>query len=300
MISLDIDFSYLNRCFNIGYDLLEKYRNKSITEIMEIEAHNGNSKAAQFLTKITSDPEELAKLFNLVDPKNRYMILMHMNEDDLMDVMLYLEPQQLVLGLSVLNTDVILNLMMKLEPECLATVVLEKMSADMFVEKLPQKYLDEFLTSNEIDKSIILKSMENVDEDQLQKMMENYTGESCYENRENIISKLSSLDDDKFKNALLSFEPKGKKQLTISILQKKPNLFEKFSPEAMVYPFSKMQKDDVLKSLTVLDTKDLLPMVEDLPQKIMALIATQIDADKFAKILCRNFADIITNCGIDL
>ena len=300
MISLDIDFSYLQRCFNIGYQALEKYRNKSITEIMEIEAEQGNYKAAEYLMKILSDPDELLKLFNLVEPKNRYLILQHMNKEDLMNIMPFMQPEQLVLGISVFNPDMIINLMMLLKPESLAKVVLNTMSPEKFLSKLPEEFMNEFLMSDKLDKNILLKSMENVDEIQLQKMMENISGQPCYDSSDKIISQLSSMDDDNFKSAILSFEPEGKRQLIYNSLRQKPELFQLFSPEAMVFPFRTMQKDDILKSLLVLETNEFMPMLQQMPQDILSLVATQIDPETFSEILCRDFADVIAQCGISM
>ena len=298
MISLDIDLSYLSKHYNIGCTALQQYKNKSITQIMKIEAEKGNPKAAEFLLRITSNPLELVHLFQLVEPKNRFLILSNMNKEDLLKIMERLDPKQIILGLSVFEKDSIIELMMKLEPESLATVVLEKMDPEKFLQSIPEKYLDEFLSSRKIDKQLMLKSMEKIDKEQLQKMMENYTGEPCYEEKEAIIKKVSSLDDDKFQEAIKSFEIEGKQQLIIGLLDEKPELFEEFSPEAMVHPFKNMEKADVLESLIVLDTKELMPMVEDLPQDIMALVATQIDPLQLSQILCSDFSDIIASCGI--
>ena len=99
MITLDIDLTYLSRYYNISTSSLEQYRSKSITQIMQIEAAKGNAKAAEFLLRILSEPKELANLFQLINPNNRYLILQHMNEDDLMKVMEHLETKQFIIGL---------------------------------------------------------------------------------------------------------------------------------------------------------------------------------------------------------
>ena len=297
MITLDIDLSYLSRFYNIGTNILEQYQNKSITQIMQIEASKGNRSAAEFLLKVTSDPEELAKVFQLINPKNRYLILMNMNEDDLMKVMEFLKTDEFILGLSIFTQEAIIKLMTFLEPESLATVVLEKMNVDKFLKSIPEKFLDEFLSSDKIDRKNLLEAMEDVDEEQLQKMMENFTGQACYDDKDTILQTMSGFNDDNFMKAVFSFEPEGKQQLISNLLQEKPELFEEFSAEAMVYPFKFMQKEDVLKSLEVLEPKEFLPMMEELPQEIMALIATQIDPKVFAKVLCNDFKDIIASCG---
>ena len=75
MITLDLDLSYLCANYNIAASSLALYKNKSITQIMQTEAEKGNQKAAQFLLKILSEPDELAKLFQLFNPKNRFLNL---------------------------------------------------------------------------------------------------------------------------------------------------------------------------------------------------------------------------------
>lgn len=298
MITLDLDLSYLSRHYNIGTKALQQYQNKSITQIVQIEAAKGNSACAELLMKITSDPAELANLFQLVQPKNRFLILSHMNEDDLMKVMEHLETEQFLLGLSVFTQDALCKLMMALPPETLATVVLEKMDANMFMNMIPTKYLDEFLSSDKMDRNLLMKAMENVDETQLQMMMENVTGQSCYDDSDTILQKMSSFSDDDFMRAVGSMEPEGKQQLISNLLQEKPELFEEFSPEAMVHPFTTMKKEDVLKSLGVLEPQEFLPMMQELPKEIMALVATQIDPVKFAELLGTDFKDVIASCGI--
>ncbi len=297
MIGLDLDLSYLSRYFNIS-GITEQYQNMSIVQIMQKEAANGNTQAAGFLIKITKDPDELVKVFRLAEPKNRFLILANMNKEDLTKIMEYLQPEELILGLSIFNQEMLVKMLELLDPESLSAVVLNKMDSDKFLKIIPEDYLNEFLLSDKINKNMMIKAMEDVDESQLQKMMENYSGGCCYESKDNIIRQLSSTDDDKFAKIMLSAEKDGKEQLISGLLKRKPKLFEEFSPEAMAYPFRTMQKEEILKSLTVLDTKEMLPMVEDLPQEIMALISTQINPQIFAGILCSDFKNIIASCGI--
>ena len=300
MITLDVDLSYLSRYYNISTNSLEQYKNKSITQIMQIEAQKGNPKAAKFLARITSEPEELAKLFQLIEPKNRYLILMNMNQEDLMKIMEFLRPEELLLGLSIFNHDVIIKLMQELDPEALSKVVLSTMDESKFIKALPDDYMNEFLSSDKIDKNMMMKAMKEIDDDQLQKMMEHYTGQPNYDSRDVIMGKLGELESDQFMRAMTSFEAKGKQQLIMGLLKQTPDLFQEFSPEAMTYPFQTMEKGDILKSLSVLDTQELLPMVDELPQNLMALIATQIDPKVFAEVLCDDFKDVIANCGISM
>lgn len=297
MITLDLDLSYLNSYYHIGTTALEQYKNKSIVEIMEIEAASGNKKAAEFLISALSDPKELSRLFKLINPNNRYLILKHMNKADLCKVMEQLETDQIVLGLSIFTQEALCQIMTFLEPEALATLVLKNMDSEKFVKMLPEDYLNEFLSSDKIDRTVMMRAMEGVDASHLQKMMERSTGQPCYDDKETILQNVSSMDDDKLLKTVGSMQIEGKRQLTNNILSLKPELFEEFSPEAMVYPFEHMEKNEVLKSLMVLEPEDFMPVIEQLPEDVLALIATQVDHEVFAKILCSDFADVIAQCG---
>ena len=72
-----------------------------------------------------------------------------------------------------------------------------------------------------------------------------------------------------------------------------------FSP-INVIPWILGNKSEILKSLSILETKELLPMVQEMPQEVMALVATQINPEMLAKVLCTDFKDIIANCGFDM
>lgn len=300
MITLDLDISYLCSRYHIASLNIMQYKkqNMSIEQIMEAEIRKGNLEAAKMLMQITSNPDELSKLFQLVNPQNRFLLLSNMNRNDLLMIIELLEPEELVLGLSIFNVDILTDLMMRMDTEVLSNLVLSTMKTEKFLQMLPEKFLDEFLSSDKLDKGILMEAIQNVDEEQLQKMMESFSGESCYDSKNSIIDKLGAMNDDDFRSAMFMFEPEGKQQLINGVLIKKPELFKEFSPEALVYPFKQMNKGAVLQSLLQLKTKDMIPMIEQMPEEILSLIATQIDPSKFAEILCHDFADVIAKCGI--
>ena len=109
MIRLDIDLSYLTKNFEIGTQRLNQYGTKSIDEIMEAEAAQGNTKAESFQRDVINDPKELVKLFKLSNAKNRYAILSQMNSSDLEYLVNFLEPEDLQMGLMFFTKTKILN-----------------------------------------------------------------------------------------------------------------------------------------------------------------------------------------------
>lgn len=300
MISLDLDLSYLSRYYHIDTKAWQQYQNMSIPEIMQTEALKGNQQAAEFLMRITTNPEELAKVYQLVEPKNRFLIISNMNHDDQMKIMEFLEPEEMVLGLSIFTKDALIELMQKLPPETLSKLVQKTMEPEKFSKSLKEEHMDEFFQSDKLERNMIMKAMESVDDVEMQKMMENMTGQPCYDSKKDIMTKMTDMNDYQFERALTNFEKDGKQQIVTALITEKPDLLEEFSPEALVQPYTEMDKEDILKSLTVLETDELLPMVEDLPEDITALIATQIDPVKFAEILCDDFKDVIAECGVNV
>ena len=45
--------------------------------------------------------------------------------------------------------------------------------------------------------------------------------------------------------------------------------------------------------MQVLEKDDIMDMIVELPEDLMAVTATQLDPEKFAKMLCTDFADIL-------
>ena len=105
MIRLDIDLSYLTKNFEIGTQRLNQYGSKSIDEIMEAEAEQGNPRAEKFEQEVLNDPKQLLKLFKLSNARNRYAILSNMNSADLEYIMQFLEPNDLLMGLMFFTKD---------------------------------------------------------------------------------------------------------------------------------------------------------------------------------------------------
>lgn len=298
MITLDLDLSYLSSHYHISTKSLEKYKNMGIQQIMEIEAAQGNTRAVDFLVEAMSDPEELAKVLQLVNPKNRFLILSHMNKEDLLKVIEMLDTEQLILGMSIFTKDSICELMLKMEPEALTKLVLKNMEPEKFIKMLPEEHLNDFLASDKLDRDILSKAMRGVDEEQLQKMMEKISGQSCYQDKDSILAQLDTLKDDDYKKAVFSMDIEGKQQLIGNVLRDKPELFEEFSPEAMVYPFTQMEKDDVLQAMLVLDPEDFMPMMEELPSEVLSLVATQVNPEDLAQLLSSEFSDILAQCAL--
>ena len=125
MIQLNLDLNYLTQYFEITTQRLNEYSAKSIEEIMELEEQEGNQ-AASLLSAAMQNPDKLAKLLQLVDPKNRYLIIRNLSENDLDKLLPYLEQEDLLWGLKYFRVDKIIEMLNKLPTEELMSVVLQR------------------------------------------------------------------------------------------------------------------------------------------------------------------------------
>lgn len=305
MIRLDIDLSYLTRNFEIGTQRLNQYGSKSIDEIMEAEASQGNTQAANFDQKVINDPKELVKLFKLSNAKNRYAILSNMNSQDLEYLLQFLTTEDLQMGLMFFTKEKILNLIYDLPKNKICTILFQTFSPEQFLKMIPEKEINKFFESDKLDKNKILDFVKTIPEDKLNKMVEKFMfqeeGKLQQNNnwsKEHVTQWLDQLKPEKFKKALQCFERDEKTALILNLTKEDKNLFTEFSKNALTFPLRQLDKGEIVKSMNKLEPDDLIKMVDQLPDELLAVVITQIDPMVFAEVLSKNFQDIIAEIGI--
>lgn len=305
MIRLDIDLSYLAKHFEIGTQRLNQYGTKSIDEIMEAEAAQGNTKAQNFQKDVVSNPRELVKLFKLADSRNRYAILSQMNSRDLEYIAQFLTPEDLQMGLMFFTKTKIMNLIYDLPKNKICSIIFQAFSVDQFLKMIPEKELNKFFNSDKLDKNKILDFVKTIPPETLNKMLEKYMYQEEGKiqkglnlSQEEIVKWMDQLKPEQFKKALQCFEREEKQALILNLVQKDNKLLTEFSKNALTYPLKQMDKVDIVKCMDKLEPQDLLKMVNELPDELLAVVVTQIDPLVFAEILSKNFKDIITEIGI--
>ena len=305
MIRLDIDLSYLTKNFEIGTQRLNQYGSKSIDEIMEAEAAQGNTKAAEYQREVVNDPKELIKLFKLSKAKNRYAILSQMNSSDLEYIAQFLEPQDLQMGLMFFTKTKILNLIYDLPKNKICSILFQTFTPEQFLKMIPEKELNKFFESDKLDKNKILDFVKTIPEDKLNKMVEKYMfkeegklQENNNWSQEHVVKWLEQLKPEQFKKALQYFEREEKQALILNLTQEDNKLFTEFSKNALTFPLRQLDKGDIVKSMNKLEPEDLLKMVNELPDELLAVVCTQIDPMVFAELLSKNFADVLAEIGI--
>ena len=305
MIRLDIDLSYLTKNFEIGTQRLNQYGDKSIDEIMEAEAAQGNTSAVDFQRDVLNNPKELVKLFKLSNAKNRYAILSQMNSSDLEYLVNFLEPEDLQMGLMFFTKTKILNLIYDLPKNKICSILFQAFSPEQFLKMIPEKEINKFFESDKLDKNKILDFVKTIPEEKLNKMVEKYMfqeeGKLQQDNnwsKEHVAKWLEQLKPEKFKKALRCFEREEKMGLILELTKEDKNLFTEFSKNALTFPLKQLDKGDIVKNMDKLEPQDLMKMVNELPDELLAVVVTQIDPEVFAEILSKNFKDILQEIGV--
>lgn len=305
MIRLDIDLSYLTKNFEIGTQRLNQYGSKSIDEIMEAEAEQGNPRAEKFEQEVLNDPKQLLKLFKLSNARNRYAILSNMNTADLEYIMQFLEPGDLLLGLMFFTKEKLLSLIYDLPKNKICSIVFQAFSMEQFLKLIPEKEIDKFFESDKLDKDKVLEIVKSLPEEKLNKMIEKYMfqeeGKIQEDNNwsaEHVVNWMEKLEPDKFQKALQCFEREEKAELITELTKQDENLRMEFSKNALTFPLQQLDKQDIVKNMNKLEPDDLVKMINELPDELLSVVATQIDPEVFAQILSKNFKDILSEIGI--
>lgn len=307
MITLDTNLILLCSMFNISYrKLSNEYSGMSVEQIMDTEAANGNTAAANFDKSILGDPQKLIELFKLNDVGNKYAILSNMNEHDLDNLLPQLNQEDLIAGLQFFTKDKLLDLAEKMPKEDLVKYVFNMFSPEQVMQLMPDEQINKVLTSEQLDKNAILKYLPTIKPEILAQMYEAATGElinggnvgldghQIGMDMQDLVSKVSGLPDDKFQDAILSIPSQNKKDFAFKLAQENPNLYNLFDADAYTNIIGQRKnKQDMIKSSNVISNEQLVKMLTSLPKELTSVVLTQIDTKKFADVLLSQFKDIL-------
>ncbi len=298
MIQLNLDLNYFTQYFEISTQRLNEYASKSIEEIMELELEQGNDYAA-LISSAMQNPQKLAKLLQLMDPKNRYLIIRNLSENDLDKLIPYLEQDDLLWGLRYFRVDKIIEMLNKLPTEELMSVVLQRFTLKDIFLLMPTEEMDKFFENEKVERKDVMKHFEALDPSELERILVEQFGSVMKEkNQEEQLKFMESLKDDDFTKMLQGMKKQDKIDLMVSLCKEKPKLLEEINPECLTNPMRTMEKHDILQCMSVLDPEFLIPMVEELPPDLLQVVATQIDPIVFAQVLIDEFPDVLSKIAL--
>ena len=265
---------------------------------MELELEQGNDYAA-LISSAMQNPQKLAKLLQLMDPKNRYLIIRNLSENDLEKLIPYLEQDDLLWGLRYFRVDKIIEMLNKLPTEELMSVVLQRFTLKDIFLLMPTEEMDKFFENEKVERKDVMKHFEALDPSELERILVEQFGSVMKEKtQEEQLKFMESLKDDDFIKMLQGMKKHDKIDLMVSLCKEKPKLLEEINPECLTNPMRTMEKHDILQCMDVLDPEFLIPMVEELPPDLLQVVATQIDPIVFAQVLIDEFPDVLSKIAL--
>ena len=294
-LAISSTLEYLQMRLGISEAKMQIYADKSLEQILDAEAAQGNQAAIQMAADMFSDPNQLVELFQLADPENKLVIMQSMTSAQLEKLVPMLETDDLVEGLQFFTQDSLMDLLKEIPKEELVKTVFQMFSEQQIIENMPDKQLDKLLTSTDMDKEMLLQNLKSIPEMYLQQILESVTGEESKESNANdLVNQIGQLGDMQYKHAIMNLQPTQKQELTLSLTSREPKLYEKFDTDAYIHIIAReREKDEIVKSFGVIKPEYLQKMIDKLPQDILAVVTTQIDTDKFADSLINKFPEVL-------
>lgn len=294
-LAISSTLEYLQMRLGISEAKMQIYADKSLEQILDAEAAQGNQAAIQMAADMFSDPNQLVELFQLADSENKLVIMQSMTSAQLEKLVPMLETDDLVEGLQFFTQDSLMDLLKEIPKEELVKTVFQMFSEQQIIENMPDKQLDKLLTSTDMDKEMLLQNLKSIPEMYLQQILESVTGEESKESNANdLVNQIGQLGDMQYKHAIMNLQPTQKQELTLSLTSREPKLYEKFDTDAYTHIIAReREKDEIVKSFGVIKPEYLQKMIDKLPQDILAVVTTQIDTDKFADSLINKFPEVL-------
>ncbi len=296
MIIIDTDLTTLMQKLNISTaKMQQQYSMMSVEEIVEAEAAQGNQQAVEYARELFTNPEQLVKIFKLADPNNKLEILSEMTAQQLALFLPEMEETDLSEGLKYFTQDKLLSMLESIPPEQLVNTVFEMFSQEEIIQYLPEEQLDKFLSSTEMDKNKIMEHMKEIPPELIAQMLETMTGQPVEDmSMESMLETVGGFNPLEFKNALLSLQPVAKQQLTLGLAKENTKLFQLFDPHAytnMINTYK--QQPELVKAMNVIEEDQKIKMLKELPNDLLSIVITQMDAQDFADILIKRCPELL-------
>lgn len=305
MIDLSIDISYLSRFY--GLSAINPY----LSPAQQAQGANNNEENGETLTIVTEDgmvtvnrallaklleqPEKLAKILKLQDPENRYLIIQELNEEDLVKILPFLTSEQLAFGLQYFTIEGLNELLINLPQEEMIGLLLQHFTMEDVVPFMEGNEMSEFFESTNLEKSDVMEYFKSMDYQKIQNLMVNQFGYDFKDkSHEEYLQHIENMEDRDYKRFLQEMTNPEKMEAIVGLCNINPDYYMEFDNSILVRPMmNKMEKEDIIKTMSTLETEFLVPMIEELPKDLIQVIATQIDPTIFSEMLSREFPELI-------
>ncbi|MEI7474757.1 MAG: hypothetical protein WCK67_08250 [bacterium] len=275
------------------YLLAVKRKNKSafysIDKMAEAQASESPQKIKQSDKSQDINFQELIKELKLYMPNQRLRILMMMKPDQIIELLQTLKPDKLALGLKFFNKKKLLSFVLALPKEDLMKMLLKIFSKEEVLAMMPVKEFKKFFDSTKISQDMFIKVFKNLPPNLLAQILEGITGVAAgNKSKDELIQQLGNFNKALLVEGIMGL---GKKQIMAvasEFIKMDESLFGEFSKGAFFRPIAIMPKNEIAGIMDVLKPEQLIGMLSELPQNMMAQLATLADPAALTESLLKD------------
>lgn len=295
-IVVDTNLLSLQNKLNITSERMRMYANKTVDEIIEAEKAQGNTQAAKLQKQLEDDPNTLIKTYQLDDPGNKFNIITQIPEQKQPEMLEMLEDEDLRLGLNFFSQEKLLKLMEDVALiEEVVNAALTCFPLEKVMEMMPDKELNNFIINKDLDEKFLQKNLAKMEPEVLAAMIETATGAPVMEEKpDKLMAMLKDLDDDTYKEALIAMNPDAKRLMVMNMYQQDDEVMQLFPADSYTMMLGSLDKEDMMPCTSAFGTETLINMNTELPPDLRAIVLTQVDPKEFAKLLIKEYPDLLT------
>ena len=275
--------------------MVQDYGLKTIDEIIEAEAAQGNTQAVNCAREMFNSPEKLIKIFRLASVENKFVLIKSMDRDTREEILPMLEKDDLLMGLYFFKQEKLLKMLQAVDIEELLNVVKDAFPFEQIILMIPEEDMAQFFQAKELDKYVIANELNSLPHEVMRGFIEGLTGQAFdkVEDPQGIIDGIIALPEDKFRDFMSQIDPDVQRQLVFQITKKNDEYLQLFDNNMYVDMLSKLMKNDMVPSMIALEKETLVDMVSELPEDLMSIVASQVDTMDFAKYLIEGHKEFL-------
>ena len=293
-ISLNTDQYHLQTKLNLSTSRMHDYANKSVDEIIETEAENGNTLAKDYGRKLFNNPDELISTFKLNEPANKYNIINKLPAEQREKVLQMLDPEDMVVGLNFFTQDKLREMLHYASAIENINVALEAFPLSHIIKMMPEEELEKFFMSDDLKKEVVVPHLRNLRPEMLIQMAEGITGQAVdSKDIQKVLAQIISLPDKQFKETMATLDPEVQQSIILQMANEDIGVMKNFSTDSYIEMVGQLQKPDMVKSMIALNEESLQIMTRELPADLFSVVAAQIDTKQFVRYLINKYPQVL-------
>lgn len=235
------------------------------------------------------DFKAIVEQLKLFMPANRLKVLMRMKAADLLALLETLQNDKMVIGLKFFNKKKLLGFVLALPKEDLLKMLLKIFSKEELVAMMPMKEFKKFFESTKISQDMFIKVFKTMPKHLLAQILEGITGVATgNQSQEELIKKLGMFNKSFLIEGIMGLGKKQVAEVAGQFIKMDENLMSEFSKAAFFRPIAMMPKNAIAGLMEVLKPEQLIGMLSELPQNMMAQLGTLVDPSMLSEALLKS------------